>query len=58
MYVRTIHAMDDPVTLAEAVDGLGTEGRTLPAEQPDCRGTGCSPALDPIVAVPAPAARS
>ncbi|MFI0986674.1 hypothetical protein [Streptomyces exfoliatus] len=47
--------MDDPVTLAEAVDGLGTEGRTLPAEQPGCRGTGCPPALDRIVAVPAPA---
>ncbi|MGA5067700.1 hypothetical protein ACPB9E_28655 [Streptomyces exfoliatus] len=58
MYVRTIYTMGDPVTLGEAVDGLGTEGRKLPAEQPGCRGTGCSLALDRIVAVPDPAARS
>ncbi|MFI9743046.1 hypothetical protein [Streptomyces sp. NPDC052494] len=55
---RTIYAMGDPVPLAEAVDGLGTDGRKLSAEEPGCRGMGYSPAFARIVAVPAPAARS
>lgn len=57
MYVRTIYATGDPAKLDGAIDGLSTDGRKLPAEQPGCRGMGCSLDLGRIVAIPVAAAR-